>query len=207
MVGPMEPRIVIIDYGMGNLRSVQKAIEKVGYTAEITQNRQSIRNATHVVVPGQGAFCDAKRCLEENKLTGEVISAIQSGKPFLGICLGLQMLFTVSYEGGVFDGMNVIPGEVVRFSGSMKIPHIGWNQLIIKKNIPIFDNIQNESYVYYDHSFYVKPSNPEWIAAITDYEGEFTTVVAKDNVVATQFHPEKSQKIGLQFLKNFGMMK
>jgi imidazole glycerol-phosphate synthase subunit HisH len=202
----MKPRIAIVDYGMGNLRSVQKAIERVGYPAEITQSPQIIRNATHVVVPGQGAFCDAKQCLEDNKLTGEVIKAIASGKPFLGICLGLQLLLSVSYENGTYEGLNVIPGEVVKFQGKMKIPHIGWNQLILKKQGVIFEGIADQSYAYFDHSYYVKPTDPSVIAITTDYEGEFTSMIWKDNIIATQFHPEKSQKVGLQILTNFGKM-
>ena len=202
----MTPQIAIVDYGMGNLRSVQKAIERVGYIADITQDPQKIRNATHVVVPGQGAFCDAKRCLEENKLTGEVVKAIQSGKPFLGICLGLQLLFSKSYENGVHDGLHIIEGDVIRFEGNMKIPHIGWNQLILKKNGIIFDGIANNSYAYFDHSYYVRPKDPSVIAIKTDYGTEFTSMIWKDNIIATQFHPEKSQKVGLQILSNFGKM-
>jgi glutamine amidotransferase len=203
----MKPRIAIIDYGMGNLRSVQKAIERVGYDAEITQDPKVIRDATHVVVPGQGAFCDAKRCLEEHHMTEEVIRAIQSGKPFLGICLGMQMLLTVSYENGVYEGMNIIPGKVIRFEGSMKIPHIGWNQLIIKKTGTVVEGISEGAYAYFDHSYYVAPEDPSVIGITTDYEGvEFTSMILKDNIIATQFHPEKSQKVGLQILTNFGKM-
>jgi glutamine amidotransferase len=203
----MKPRIAIIDYGMGNLRSVQKAIERVGYDGEITQDPKVIREATHVVVPGQGAFCDAKRCLEEHHMTEEVIRAIQSGKPFLGICLGMQMLLTVSYENGVYEGMNIIPGKVIRFEGSMKIPHIGWNQLIIKKTGTVVEGISEGAYAYFDHSYYVAPEDPSVIGITTDYEGvEFTSMIWKDNIIATQFHPEKSQKVGLQILTNFGKM-
>jgi len=203
----MKPRIAIIDYGMGNLRSVQKAIERVGYDAEITQDPKVIRDATHVVVPGQGAFCDAKRCLEEHHMTEEVIRAIQSGKPFLGICLGMQMLLTVSYENGVYEGMNIIPGKVIRFEGSMKIPHIGWNQLIIKKTGTVVEGISEGAYAYFDHSYYVAPEDSSVIGITTDYEGiEFTSMIWKDNIIATQFHPEKSQKVGLQILTNFGKM-
>ena len=202
----MTPRIAIVDYGMGNLRSVQKAIERVGYFAEITQNPQKIRDATHVVVPGQGAFCDAKRCLEKNKLIGAVIKAIESGKPFLGICLGLQLLMTTSFENGNHKGLNIIPGAVIRFNGNMKIPHIGWNQLILKKSGIIFEGLANNSYAYFDHSYYVRPNDPSVIAITTDYGGEFTSMIWKDNIIATQFHPEKSQKVGLQILTNFGQM-
>lgn len=202
----MKPRIAIIDYGMGNLRSVQKAIERVGYDAQITQNPQVIRDATHVVVPGQGAFCDAKRCLEEHQMTGEVVRAIESGKPFLGICLGMQMLLTVSYENGVFDGMNIIPGKVIRFQGDMKIPHIGWNQLILKKTGAIFEGITEGSYAYFDHSYYAAPEDSSVIGTTTNYGSEFTSMIWKDNIIATQFHPEKSQKVGLQILTNFGKM-
>ncbi len=202
----MKPRIAIVDYGMGNLRSVQKAIERVGYDAEITQVPQKIRDATHVVVPGQGAFCDAKRCLEENKLTGEVIKAIESGKPFLGICLGLQLLMTTSYENGTYAGLNIIPGDVVRFIGKMKIPHIGWNQLILKKQGVIMEGISNNNYAYFDHSYYVRPQDTSVIAITTDYGGEYTSMIWKENIIATQFHPEKSQKVGLQILTNFGKL-
>lgn len=203
----MKPKIAIVDYGMGNLRSVEKAIQRVGYDAEITQDPQKIRDATHVVVPGQGAFCDAKRCLEENKLTGEVVKAIESGKPFLGICLGLQLLMTTSYENGTYEGLDIIPGDVIRFQGNIKIPHIGWNQLILKKSGVILEGIANDNYAYFDHSYYVRPQDTSVVAITTDYGGEYTSMIWKDNIIATQFHPEKSQKVGLQILTNFGKMK
>lgn len=203
----MKPKIAIVDYGMGNLRSVEKAIQRVGYDAEITQSPQKIKDATHVVVPGQGAFCDAKRCLEENKLTGEVVKAIESGKPFLGICLGLQLLMTTSYENGTYEGLNIIPGDVVRFQGNIKIPHIGWNQLVLKKSGVILEGIANDNYAYFDHSYYVRPKDTSVVAVTTDYGGEYTSMIWKDNIIATQFHPEKSQKVGLQILTNFGKMK
>lgn len=195
--------IAIIDYGMGNLRSVQKALEKVGATAQITQNPDEIQNAGKVILPGVGAMQPAMEKLKSLGLIPAIKSAIKAGKPFLGICLGFQLLFESSTEGGQTQGLGILRGSVERFS-KLKIPQIGWNQLHIKNGTsPILKNINDSSSVYFCHSYYVKPDDSNVIAATTDYSLEFTSAVCKDNVFGVQFHPEKSQAIGLQILKNF----
>jgi glutamine amidotransferase len=203
--------IAIIDYGMGNLRSVQKAFEKLGYKAKVTDNTDDLNNAEKIVLPGVGAFKDAKNGLEQRGLIEPILKGIRSGKPFLGICLGLQLLFTKSMENGEHDGLNLIPGTVVRFSrtdkdvctATIKIPHMGWNQILLKKDIPILKGIPSDTYMYFVHSYYVCPEEETDIATETDYGTRFTSMVWRENIFATQFHPEKSQKHGLTILKNF----
>jgi imidazole glycerol-phosphate synthase subunit HisH len=197
--------IAIIDYGMGNLRSVQKGFEKVGHQAVITSDPVQVADASKVVLPGVGAFEDAIAELRRLKLDRPVLDAINSGKPFLGICLGLQMLFDVSYENGRHEGLGVLPGEVVRFDlpKGFTVPHMGWNQLAIRQSAPILSGIAEGTYVYFVHSYYVVPKDPGVIATETDYGGAFCSMIWRDNVFATQFHPEKSQAEGLRILKNF----
>ena len=195
--------IAIIDYGMGNLRSVQKALEKVGATAQITQCPDEIQNASKVVLPGVGAMQPAMEKLKSLGLIPIIKSVVEAGKPFLGICLGFQLLFESSAEGGQTEGLGILKGKVERFS-KLKIPQIGWNQLHIKNgSSPILKNINESASVYFCHSYFVKPDDPNIISATTDYALEFTSAAYKDNVVGVQFHPEKSQVIGLQILKNF----
>jgi len=197
--------IAIVDYGMGNLRSVEKGFLKVGIDARIVTDAASIDNAKGVVLPGVGAFMDCIKNLTDMKLTEAIIRAIGKGKPYLGICLGLQVLFTESEEFGTCRGLNVLKGKVVRFPKSdLKVPHMGWNTLDIKKRPPIFDGISDKSYFYFVHSFYVVPEDKNIISGTTDYGVTFTAMVWKDNVFATQFHPEKSQELGLKILKGFG---
>lgn len=199
--------IAIIDYGMGNLRSVQAGLEHVGQKAFITDDPKQIADAPAVVLPGVGAFGDAIKRLEETGLGDAFREAVQSGKPCLGICLGLQLLFSESDEGGLYKGLDIIPGRVTRFTHQLKIPHMGWNQLDIKKpDDPIFDGIPDGSYMYFVHSYYVQPEDPDAIATTTDYGIHFTSMIAKGNLFATQFHPEKSQNVGLQLLRNFGSL-
>ena len=199
--------IAIINYGMGNLRSVQAGLERVGQEAFVTDDPGKIAGAPAVVLPGVGAFGDAIERLEETGLGDAFREAVQSGKPCLGICLGLQLLFSESEEGGLYRGLDIIQGKVVRFSNQLKVPHMGWNQIDIKQpDSPIFRDIQDGSYMYFVHSYYVQPTDADVIAAATDYGIDFTSMIAKDNLFATQFHPEKSQKIGLQILKNFGSL-
>lgn len=199
--------IAIIDYGMGNLRSVQAGLEHVGQKAFITDDPKQIADAPAVVLPGVGAFGDAIKRLEETGLGDAFREAVQSGKPCLGICLGLQLLFSESDEGGLYNGLDIIPGRVTRFTHQLKIPHMGWNQLDIKKpDDPIFDGIPDGSYMYFVHSYYVQPEDPDAIATTTDYGIHFTSMIAKGNLFATQFHPEKSQNVGLQLLRNFGSL-
>ena len=196
--------IAIIDYGMGNLRSVQAGLAHIGEEGFITDDPAKIRGASAVILPGVGAFRDAIRKLKETGVGEAFREAVDSGKPCLGICLGLQLLFTESQEGGLYHGLDIIPGEVVRFSNQLKVPHMGWNQLNIKKpDLPLFQGIPDGSYVYFVHSYYVKPKDESVIATTTNYGIDFTSMIAKDNLFATQFHPEKSQKVGLQILRNF----
>ncbi len=202
-------KILIVDYGMANLRSVQKAFEKVGFGAEISGDPNRLGDADKMVLPGVGAFRDAIARLRESGLDAPILAHIRAGKPFFGICLGLQLLFTTSYEDGVHAGLDVFPGEVVRFGDvpGLKVPHMGWNQLRIKKPAPHLAGLGEEPSVYFVHSYYVAPKDPALIAAETDYPTPFTSAVWRDNVFATQFHPEKSQKVGLAMLQKFGNMK
>jgi imidazole glycerol-phosphate synthase subunit HisH len=202
--------IAIIDYGMGNLRSVQKGFEKIGSEAIITDDPQVVLQAERIVLPGVGAFRDCMHNLEQGGFVEPILKVIAEGRPFLGICVGMQLLFSDSVEFGLYSGLNVIPGHVLRFPDQMtvageklKVPQMGWNQLHFKRRPPAFEGINDGSNVYFVHSYYVKPDDSSVIATTTDYGIEFCSSVWKDNVVATQFHPEKSQAIGLQILKNF----
>ena len=197
--------IAIIDYGMGNLRSVQKGFEKVGHQAFITNDPAAIRDANKVILPGVGAFPDAMQELRRRELIEPIRAAIDSGKPFLGICLGLQLLFEVGWEGGRHEGLGVLPGEVVRFEvpPEYKVPHMGWNQLAIRRRAPLLEGLADGAYVYFVHSYYVVPRDRDVIATETSYPQPFASMIWRDNLFATQFHPEKSQADGLRMLKNF----
>lgn len=197
--------IAIIDYGMGNLRSVQKGFEKTGHAALVTSEAGEIRAATKVVLPGVGAFGDAMEELRRRQLVEPIREAIAAGKPFLGICLGLQLLFEIGHEGGRHEGLGVLPGEVVRFElpHEYKVPHMGWNQLEVLRPAPILEGLASGTHVYFVHSYYVVPRDRAVIAAETNYGTPFTSIVWRDNLFATQFHPEKSQADGLRMLKNF----
>jgi glutamine amidotransferase len=197
--------IAIIDYGMGNLRSVQKGFEKVGYAASVTSDPGEVAAAAKVVLPGVGAFEDAMTELRRRRLVGPVLAALESGKPFLGICLGLQLLFETSFENGQHKGLGVLEGEVVRFDlqEGYTVPHMGWNQLSIVRRTPILEGIAEGTYVYFVHSYYVIPGDPAVIATTTDYPDPFCSMVWRDNLFAAQFHPEKSQADGLRILKSF----
>ncbi|MEI6702370.1 MAG: imidazole glycerol phosphate synthase subunit HisH [Deltaproteobacteria bacterium] len=206
--------IAIIDYGMGNLRSVQKGFEKVGAEALVTADPKKVLEADRVVLPGVGAFRDCMRNLEQGGFVEPILKVIADGRPFLGICVGMQLLFTDSVEFGLYRGLNVIPGHVLRFPDQMNasgerlpVPQMGWNQLHFKHRPPALDGIADNSNVYFVHSFYVKPDDESAIATTTDYGIEFCSSVWKDNIVATQFHPEKSQDVGLRILKNFAELK
>lgn len=201
-------KIVIVDYGMGNLRSVQKAFEKVGHAAEITSDPDRVAEAGKLVLPGVGAFRDAIARLRETGLATPIVEHIRSGRSFLGICLGYQMLFTTSHEDGLHSGLDVFPGEVVCFPEvpGLKVPHMGWNQLLIRRPAPLFRDLADQPSVYFVHSYYPVPADRSIIAAETDYAGPFASAIWHENVVATQFHPEKSQAIGLAMLKNFAGM-
>ena len=210
--------IAIIDYGMGNLRSVQKAFETVGHEAVVTRSAQVIRDASHVVLPGVGAFPDCMRNLERYDLAGPVQQGIQSGKPFLGICLGLQLLFAESEEFGTHKGLGILPGRVVRFpfGGAnlpdardehytvLKVPHMGWNDLEVVRAAPPLKGVSPGACVYFVHSYHVVPGDPTLVATRTTYGLPFVSSVWQENIFACQFHPEKSQAVGLQIVKNFG---
>jgi glutamine amidotransferase len=200
-------RILIVDYGMANLRSVQKALEKVGAAAaaEISSDPNRLAEADKLVLPGVGAFRDAIARLREARLAEPILAHIRAGKPFFGICLGLQLLFTTSYEDGVYQGLDLFAGDVVRFADApgLKVPHMGWNQLRIKRSAPHLAGLPPEPAVYFVHSYYVVPKDPELVATETDYPTPFVSSIWRDNVFATQFHPEKSQRVGLRMLQNF----
>ena len=201
--------IAIIDYGMGNLKSVQNAFAAVGYKVVITDDLNQIKKASALVLPGVGAFRDAIKSLKDKKIDEELIKAIRIDKPFLGICLGMQLLFAFSEEGGLFKGLNIIPGKVKRFSSLVKCPHLGWNKIKFTRNSnhninPIFRDVPDESYFYFVHSYYCEVDNRKIIYSTTDYGLVFTSSIWKDNLFGVQFHPEKSSTLGLKILKNFG---
>ncbi len=200
--------IAIIDYGMGNLRSVQKGFEKVGHQAVVTSDPAEVAAAEKVVLPGVGAFEDAMAELRRRELLEPVLEAIDSNRPFLGICLGLQLLFELSYENGEHSGFGVLCGKVARFElpPTYSVPHMGWNQLVTTGRPPILDGVAEGSHFYFVHSYYVVPDDPTVIAAETDYGGPFCSMIWRDNLFATQFHPEKSQSEGLKILDNFARL-
>jgi glutamine amidotransferase len=196
--------IAIVDYGMGNLKSVEKGFKKVGIDATVTSNPGVVENAEAIVLPGVGAFKDCIRNLTDLSLTESVITSINKGKPFLGICLGLQVLFSESEEFGTCKGLDIFRGKVVRFQEGLKVPHMGWNTIKIIKRSPILSDIEDNAFFYFVHSFYVVPEDRDIIATTTNYGTTFTSMIWKDNVFATQFHPEKSQELGLKVLAGFG---
>ncbi|MCR4291057.1 MAG: imidazole glycerol phosphate synthase subunit HisH [Candidatus Scalindua sp.] len=223
--------IAIIDYGMGNLRSVEKAFEKVGFDTVVTDKSDIIENAEKIVLPGVGAFKDAIDGLRERDLIEPIKNHIKKNKLFLGICLGLHLLFTRSYEDGVHEGLGIVPGEVVRFdadrlnmdntggqrkateafdvlsavnSQKLKIPHMGWNTIREKKEVSVLKGLPADPYMYFVHSYFVVPDRDEVVAAETEYGVPFVSMISIDNIFAMQFHPEKSQQYGLMILKNFG---
>jgi glutamine amidotransferase len=197
--------LAIVDYGMGNLRSVEKAFAHIGARAKVVNSRRAINDASAIVLPGVGAFRDCIKNLESLELRYAIVDSIKSGKPFLGICLGLQVLFTESEEFGKCNGFDIFPGKVVRFPDTpgLKVPHMGWNRIKILKPAPVLEGIPDGSFFYFVHSYYVSPEDADVRAATTDYGMEFTSMIWKDNVFAVQFHPEKSQEAGLRMLKNF----
>jgi len=203
--------IAIVDYEMGNLKSVHKAFESVGHRATVTRDPQAIADASHVVLPGVGAFGDCMRNLERHGLVEPVLGAIRAGKPFLGICLGFQLLFSESEEFGTHRGLGVIPGRVVRFASGgsptpMKVPHMGWNSIAIGKRSPVLDGVPDAAFMYFVHSYYVVPDDQSVACTMTDYGRPFVSSVARDNIFACQFHPEKSQSEGLRIIRNFGAL-
>jgi glutamine amidotransferase len=197
--------ILIVDYGMANLRSVQKAFERVGAAATISGDPDRLGSASKLVLPGVGAFRDAIARLREAKLDRPILDHLKSGKPFFGICLGLQLLFSVSHEDGRHEGLGWFAGEVVRFPDrpGLKVPHMGWNQLHVRRPAPPLQGLPEGASVYFVHSYYVVPRDPGIVATETDYPTPFVSAVWSENVFATQFHPEKSQRVGLEMLRRF----
>lgn len=198
--------IAIIDYGMGNLRSVQKAFEKVGHSATVTSDPDSLRAADRVVLPGVGAFRDAIAELRRTGLGAAFVDFVATGKPALGVCLGLQLLFDRSEEDGLHRGLGLLPGRVVRFEPrpGLKVPHMGWNTLRIVQPAPIFVGLEGTSpSVYFVHSYCARPADPRDVAAEADYPDPFCAAVRRDNLTACQFHPEKSQAVGLEMYRRF----
>ncbi len=202
--------IAIIDYGMANLRSVQKAFEHVGVRADVISRPEEVERAEKIVLPGVGAFCDAVATLRERGLAEPIVRHIERGRPFLGICLGLQMLFDVGYEDGEHRGLGVLRGKCVRFDVDeqlgLKVPHMGWNQLDVQRRSPLFNDLAAGAGVYFVHGYHVVPDDASVIATTTDYGRPFVSSVWRDNVMATQFHPEKSQRVGLQILSNYAAL-
>lgn len=204
----LSPNIAIIDYGMGNLRSVQKGLETVGHRATITGDPAVVKVADKLILPGVGAFEDAIGELRRQNLIDPILDAIHLGKPFLGICLGMQMLFETNYENGRHKGFGLMKGDCVQFDlpKEYAVPHMGWNQLNIRRPNPLLKGLDEGTYVYFVHSYYVVPTDSEVIATETDYGGPFCSMVWQNNIYGTQFHPEKSQSEGLKILKNFAEM-
>ena len=202
--------ISIIDYGMANLRSVQKAFEHVGAHARIISRPEEVEAADKLVLPGVGAFRDAVATLRERELAGPIVRHVERGRPFLGICLGLQMLFDVGYEDGEHRGLGVLRGSCVRFDVDerlgLKVPHMGWNQIDVRRPSPLYKGLPAGAGVYFVHGYHVVPADESVVATTTDYGRPFVSSVWRDNVMATQFHPEKSQRAGMQILSNFAAM-
>ncbi len=200
----MDRRVVIIDYGAGNLRSVARAVAHVGFEPVVTSRPEDIAAAARVILPGVGAAADTMRNLRERGLVEPVREYIVSGRPFFGVCMGLQALLTVSEEGGEHACLDVIPGRVVRFPRSeLKVPHMGWNQVRQLRDHPLFVDIPDGAYFYFVHSYYARPDDPSVVIGETEYGVTFASVVARDRLVATQFHPEKSGELGLRLYRNF----
>ena len=198
--------IAIIDYGMGNLRSVQKGLERVGFDALVTRDVGQIQSARGVVLPGVGAFSACMENLGKLGLIEPIREIVRRQKPFLGICLGFQLLFSESEEFGNQKGLDLFPGKVVGFhaNGELKVPHMGWNRITKEQDTPFLEGISTGDYVYFVHSFYVAPQDPTIVASTTDYGQSFVSSIATDSLFACQFHPEKSQELGLRILANFG---
>jgi len=201
----MTSSVTIVDYGMGNLRSVQKAIERIGGTAQIESEATKIAQADKLILPGVGAFRDAIAALKELDLISPIRDYAAADRPLLGICLGLQLMFDVSYEDGEHEGLGIIPGEVRRFElpSEYKIPHMGWNRLKSAGDVPLLSDCPAQPWFYFVHSYHVIPSDSSWVTATTDYGIDFVSMAGKGNVNAAQFHPEKSQSAGMQLLTNF----
>jgi len=202
--------IAIVDYGMGNLRSVKKAFESLGFLPTVTRNPEETLNSDGLVLPGVGAFGDCMKNLEDFGLVDPIKSFINTGKPFLGICLGLQLLFEESEESPGVNGLGILKGRVVRFprfdEQRLKVPHMGWNQVEVERSLPILKDIRSGSWFYFVHSYFPEPENSSVIVGKTQYGIEFISAIERDNIFACQFHPEKSSTLGLKILQNFAVM-
>jgi glutamine amidotransferase len=190
---------------MGNLRNVQRGFERIGFEAKVTRNKREIETASAIVLPGVGAFKDCMVNLERYGLIESLLQSIEKGKPYLGICLGLQILFSESEEFGSHKGLDLIKGKVVKFKPDPehKVPHMGWNTVEIERETPMLQGIVSGDFFYFVHSYYVVPEERQWISSFTDYGTPFVSSISKENLFATQFHPEKSQQKGLRILENF----
>jgi glutamine amidotransferase len=193
--------VAVVNYGVGNLRSIKRGLEKSGANVEITHCPQDLHNSDAIVLPGVGAFAPAVKNMAP--IADIVAEAVGNGTPIFGVCLGLQLLFTRSSEGGSIRGLDFLSGDIVKLPENIKIPQMGWNTLNIVQSHPLLEEVKDGSYVYFVHSYYPQPSDPAVIVATTEYGVRFPSMVAKKNLFATQFHPEKSSKTGLTILKNF----
>jgi glutamine amidotransferase len=196
-------RVVIVDYGAGNLHSVERAVARAGLEPLISSRPEDVAAAGVLIVPGVGAAADTMRNLRERGLVEPIRRHIAAGRPFLGVCMGLQALLTVSEEGGEHECLGVIPGRVRRLPPGLKVPHMGWNRVRRRRPHPVFDGIPDGAYFYFVHSYYPDPEDDSVVVGETDYGVTFASVVAADSLVATQFHPEKSGEVGLRFYENF----
>lgn len=195
--------LTIVDYGVGNLRNVYMAFKRLGVGAEVVSTAEGVRRASALVLPGVGAFGDAIGNVRALGLEDDLVSAARDGVPFLGICVGLQLLFEVSEEMGEHRGLGVLGGRVRRFPPGLVVPHMGWNEIHQRRNAPIWRGVPDHSHAYFVHSYYVDPSDPTVVAATTDYGIDYASAVARGNLYAIQFHPEKSQDVGERLLRNY----
>jgi glutamine amidotransferase len=196
-------KLIVIDYGAGNLRSVTIALARLGFNPVVTSEPEAVDNADVVILPGVGAAADTMNNLAQRRLVKPIREYIASGRPFLGICMGLQVLFSVSEEGGEHPCLDILPGRVRRLPDGLKVPQMGWNRVRQRCPHPVFDGVPDGAFFYFVHSYYADPEDPSVVIGETDYGITFPAVVAKDNIVATQFHPEKSAESGLRLYKNF----
>lgn len=195
--------IAIIDYGVGNLRSVEKAFTSQDIEAVVTSDEKILRKADKLVLPGVGAFKACMDGLKARRFDELVLEAANSGKPIIGLCVGLQMMFDEGHEFGVHKGLGLMPGRVVKFPDKLRVPHIGWNQVEFKQDHPIFGELPSQTFFYFVHSYYVEAEDESNVLGVTDYGMRYASICGRDNIVGVQFHPEKSQTAGLKLLKNF----
>lgn len=197
------PAVAIIDYGVGNLRSVEKAFTSQGISAVVSSDETVLRDADRLVLPGVGAFAACMRGLRERGFDGLVREAAARGKPILGLCVGLQMLFDEGHEFGVHPGLGLLPGRVIRFPDGLRVPHVGWNQVTIRRQHPVLNGLADESFFYFVHSYYVEPREDGDVLGETEYGLRYASICGKGQLLGVQFHPEKSQSTGLRLLSNF----